>query len=83
MVAGAVEEEIVTSRGAHHLTGRRRPDLVVIGEPNGWQRVALGYKGRLLADVTLQRRMSHTAGKALSAAEIGFAYWERVVRTAC
>ena len=79
VVAGAVEEEIVTSRGAHHLTGRRRPDLVVIGEPNGWQRVALGYKGRLLADVTLQRRMSHTAGQALSAAEIGFAYWERVV----
>jgi LysW-gamma-L-lysine carboxypeptidase len=79
VVAGAVEEEIVTSRGAHHLTARRRPDLVVIGEPNGWQRVALGYKGRILADVTLQRRMSHTAGQALSAAEIGFAYWERVV----
>ncbi len=78
VVAGAVEEEIVTSRGAHHLTARRRPDLVVIGEPNGWQRVALGYKGRLLADVTLQRRMSHTAGKALSAAEIAFAYWEQV-----
>ena len=79
VVAGAVEEEIVTSRGAHHLTVRRRPDLVVIGEPTGWQRVALGYKGRLLADVTLQRRMSHTAGPAASAAEIGFAYWERVI----
>jgi LysW-gamma-L-lysine carboxypeptidase len=79
VVAGAVEEEIVTSRGAHHLTHRRRPDLVVIGEPTGWQRVALGYKGRLLADVTLQRRMSHTAGPAASAAEIAFAYWERVL----
>jgi LysW-gamma-L-lysine carboxypeptidase len=78
VVAGAVEEEIITSRGAHHLTSRRRPDLVVIGEPTGWQRVALGYKGRLLADVTLQRRMSHTAGRAASAAEIAFAYWERV-----
>lgn len=79
VVAGAVEEEIVTSRGAHHLTNRRRPDFVVIGEPTGWQRVALGYKGRLLADVTLQRRMSHTAGPAASAAEIAFAYWERVL----
>jgi len=68
----------VTSRGAHHLIARRRPDLVVIGEPTGWQRVALGYKGRLLADVTLQRRMSHAAGRAASAAEIAFAYWERV-----
>jgi LysW-gamma-L-lysine carboxypeptidase len=79
VVAGAVEEEIVTSRGAHHLANRRRPHLVVIGEPTGWQRVALGYKGRLLADVTLQRRMSHTAGPAASAAEIAFSYWERVL----
>jgi [amino group carrier protein]-lysine/ornithine hydrolase len=78
VVVGAVEEEISTSRGARHLTNRRRPDLVVIGEPTGWQRVALGYKGRLLADVTLQRRMSHTAGPAASAAELAFAYWEQV-----
>ena len=78
VVAGAVEEETITSRGARHLAARRRPDFVVIGEPTGWQRVALGYKGRLLADVTLQRRMSHTAGPASSAAELAFAYWQRI-----
>ena len=78
VVVGAVEEEITTSRGARHLASRRRPDLVIIGEPTGWQRVALGYKGRLLADVTLQRRMSHTAGPAASAAELAFAYWGQV-----
>lgn len=78
VVVGAVEEELTTSRGARHLTARRRPDLVVIGEPTGWQRVALGYKGRLLADVTLQRRMSHSAGPAASAAELAVAYWQCV-----
>jgi [amino group carrier protein]-lysine/ornithine hydrolase len=78
VVAGAVEEESITSRGARHLVARRRPDLAVIGEPTGWERVALGYKGRLLADITLQRRMSHTAGLATSAAELAFAYWQRI-----
>lgn len=78
VVAGAVEEEAATSKGARHLAGRRKPDMVVIGEPTGWQRMALGYKGRLLADVEFQRMMSHTAGPAASAPEMAFAYWGRV-----
>ncbi len=78
VIAGAVEEEAATSKGARHLARRRKPDMVVIGEPTGWQRVALGYKGRLLADVEFQRLMSHTAGPAASAPEMAFAYWRRV-----
>ncbi len=78
VVAGAVEEESASSKGARHLAGRRKPDMVVIGEPTGWQRMALGYKGRLLADVEFQRMMSHTAGPAASAPEMAFAYWRRV-----
>lgn len=78
VVVGAVEEESASSKGARYIAGRRRPDLVVIGEPTGWQRVALGYKGRLLADVEFQRMMAHTAGPAVSAPEAAFAYWGRV-----
>ncbi|MGQ9491183.1 MAG: M20/M25/M40 family metallo-hydrolase [Anaerolineae bacterium] len=78
VVIGAVEEEAATSKGARYLVGRHRPDMVVIGEPTGWQRMALGYKGRLLADVAFQRMMSHTAGPATSAPELAFAYWRRV-----
>lgn len=78
VVAGAVEEEAATSRGARYLIGRRTPDLVVIGEPSGWQRVAVGYKGRLLAEVEFQRMMSHTAGKASTAPELAVAYWQQV-----
>lgn len=78
VVAGAVEEESASSKGARYLAERRQPDLCVIGEPTGWQRMALGYKGRLLADVEFQRMMSHTAGPATGAPELAFAYWRRV-----
>jgi LysW-gamma-L-lysine carboxypeptidase len=78
VVVGAVEEESITSRGARHAARIFSPALAVIGEPTGWQRVALGYKGRLLANVTFQRRMTHSAGPAASAAELAFAYWQHV-----
>jgi LysW-gamma-L-lysine carboxypeptidase len=78
VVVGAVEEESASSKGARYVAGKRTPDMVVIGEPTGWQRVALGYKGRLLADVEFQRMMSHTAGPAVSAPETAVAYWGRV-----
>ena len=42
IVAVAVEEEAVTSKGARYLLTKHNPALVVIGEPTGWQRVALG-----------------------------------------
>lgn len=78
VVVGAVEEEAATSKGARHIVGQHTPALAVIGEPTGWGRVALGYKGRLLADVTMQRTMSHTAGPAASAPELTVGYWQRV-----
>ena len=62
VVVGAVEEESATAKGARYIASKRSPDMAVIGEPTGWQRMALGYKGRLLADVTVQRLVSHTAG---------------------
>lgn len=79
VVVGAVEEEAATSKGARHLIQRRRPDMVVIGEPTGWERLTLGYKGRLLVDVQFQQRVAHTAGPNASAAELATEYWQRVL----
>ena len=67
LVVGAVEEEAATSRGARHirdllLAEGGAPDACVIGEPSGWSRVTLGYKGRLLIDLEAERPMTHTAG---------------------
>ncbi|MEJ5198684.1 MAG: [LysW]-lysine hydrolase [Anaerolineae bacterium] len=80
VVVGAVEEESATSKGARHIAARRSPHMAVIGEPTGWQRVALGYKGRLLADVTIQRLLSHTAGPEPSAPEMAVAFWNCVTQ---
>ena len=78
IVVGAVEEESASSKGARYLLSRHRPDLVVIGEPTGWQRVALGYKGRLLAEVRAQRVLAHTAGPATSAPEMTVNFWNKL-----
>jgi [amino group carrier protein]-lysine/ornithine hydrolase len=78
-VVGAVEEEAATSRGARHVLATwPRPDLVVIGEPSGSQRLTLGYKGRLLAWVTVRQPMAHRSGGGSTAAEQALAVWQRV-----
>src|SRR5207253_1492440 len=44
-------------------------------EPSGWDAVTLGYKGRLLADYRLERRVSHTAGPDAAVAETAVDWW--------
>ena len=78
VVVGAVEEEAATSKGARHIAQTRKPEVVIIGEPTGWQKLALGYKGRLMADLTVSRPMSHRAGPQASAPELAIAYWNSV-----
>jgi [amino group carrier protein]-lysine/ornithine hydrolase len=88
IVAGAVEEEAATSKGAWHLVenlpcrpgedGRRSPDFCIIGEPSGWDAVTLGYKGRILFDFVLSQEMSHTAGPEQAVAEKAVQWWNDV-----
>ncbi len=78
VVAGAVEEESATSKGARYLLDRLTPDAVVIGEPSQWDRVTVGYKGRLLVDYPLRREIGHTAGPDGSVSEEAFGFWAGV-----
>ena len=78
VVAGAVEEEAATSKGAYHLLRGPRPDYVIIGEPGGWSRITVGYKGRLLVDYTVVRPTSHTAGPHRPASELAASLWQEV-----
>jgi LysW-gamma-L-lysine carboxypeptidase len=85
VVVGAVEEEAATSKGARALLQRTRggepdpiPDAVIIGEPSGWNRITVGYKGRLLLDYHLERELGHTAGPQKSTCEEAVAFWQRV-----
>lgn len=78
VVIGAVEEEAASSKGARYAATQYHPALCVIGEPSQWDRVTLGYKGRLLLDYHVSRTMSHTAGPARTAPEQAVDYWNVV-----
>ncbi|NRA58508.1 MAG: [LysW]-lysine hydrolase [Phycisphaerales bacterium] len=78
IVIGAVGEETPTSPGASLVRGRYRPNACLIGEPSGWQRFAIGYKGRLLVHARFTQDCGHTAGPIGSVAERGLA-WHRAL----
>jgi LysW-gamma-L-lysine carboxypeptidase len=81
VVVGAVEEEYATSKGARFIGSRfngenePRPLACVIGEPSSWQRVTLGYKGRLLVELAASQPMAHTAGPDASVATVAVELW--------
>jgi len=77
-VIGAVEEEAATSAGAYYAVHQYHPHFCVIGEPSGWSRITLGYKGRLLLDYDLDRAVSHTAGQEKGACEEAVSFWLKV-----
>jgi [amino group carrier protein]-lysine/ornithine hydrolase len=84
VVVGAVEEEAATSKGARFIAARfdgkkdRIPAACVIGEPSHWHRITLGYKGRLLMDITASQPMAHTAGPDPSVATVVVDLWNWV-----
>jgi LysW-gamma-L-lysine carboxypeptidase len=88
VVVGAVEEEAATSKGARFIASRfdgvrePMPIACVIGEPSHWHRITLGYKGRLLLDLTATQAMAHTAGPDTSVATVVVDMWNWVTSRA-
>jgi [amino group carrier protein]-lysine/ornithine hydrolase len=82
VVVGAVEEECPTSKGAQFAKTQYDPKFAIIGEPSGWDRVTLGYKGSLWVNSTHTRSMAHTAGRYKSAPEEAVEFWLAVKRHA-
>lgn len=79
-VVGAVEEEVMSSRGAHWLVENvRAPAAVIIGEPSGWDSVVIGYKGSIALRYAVALPMSHSAGPQSTAGELAVDYWNRLV----
>ncbi len=81
VVAGAVEEEAATSKGARFLRDRfdgraePAPAACIIGEPSGVGRLTLGYKGRLLIELAASQPMMHTAGPDAGVATAAVDFW--------
>jgi LysW-gamma-L-lysine carboxypeptidase len=77
VVIGAVEEER-DSEGARFVATRYEPDFAIIGEPNHWDRIALGYKGNAWADITVKRGQAHTASGEETAPEAAIDVWLKI-----
>ncbi|MEX1020790.1 MAG: M20/M25/M40 family metallo-hydrolase [Litorilinea sp.] len=84
VVVGAVEEEAATSKGARLIRDRfngtdaPRPAACIIGEPSGWNRVTLGYKGRILLEAEARQPMAHTAGPDAGVATVPVGVWNYI-----
>ena len=77
VVIGAVEEER-NSEGARYVVSQYKPDFAIIGEPDQWDRVALGYKGSAWANVTVKRGQAHSASGEETAAEAAVDVWLKI-----
>jgi LysW-gamma-L-lysine carboxypeptidase len=77
VVIGAVEEER-DSKGAYFAVNQYKPDYAVIGEPNRWDRTALGYKGTAWAEIKIRQGMEHTASGGTTASESGVNIWQSI-----
>ncbi len=77
VVIGAVEEER-DSEGARFVAERYQPDFAIIGEPNQWNRVAIGYKGSAWANITVKRGQVHTASGEETATEAAVDAWLKI-----
>lgn len=79
MVIGAVEEEGPSSKGARFAAeSYPRPDLLIIGEPSGWDCYTLGYKGRLDLQLVANRGNGHSARDEPSAAALVVEAWNAI-----
>ncbi|HUH96304.1 MAG TPA: [LysW]-lysine hydrolase [Anaerolineales bacterium] len=77
IVIGAVEEER-DSEGARYAADQYKPDFTIIGEPNRWDRIALGYKGSAWASIKVQRAQMHAASAQETACESAVGLWLKI-----
>ena len=77
VVIGAIEEER-NSEGARFVVNQYKPDFAIVGEPNHWDRISLGYKGSAWANVIVKRAQNHTASGEETAAEIAVDIWLKI-----
>ena len=77
VVIGAVDEER-DSEGAQFAATQYKPAFAVIGEPNQWNRIALGYKGSAWADVRVRRAQTHSASGEETAVEAAIEVWLKI-----
>jgi LysW-gamma-L-lysine carboxypeptidase len=77
IVIGVVDEE-GDSLGARNLLDKYDPKCVIIGEPSGWDSVAIGYKGCLRLQYGIDDVNRHTGTPDPNPAEMGVEFWNEL-----
>ena len=73
IIAGCVEEEIATSKGARYLLETfEEPDFLINGEPSGFDAITIGYKGCIRFEYDLKQKVTHHASAEPAANEHAF-----------
>ncbi|MGB7538836.1 MAG: [LysW]-lysine hydrolase [Anaerolineales bacterium] len=81
VVVGAVDEE-GDSAGARYAAGRFHPRFALVGEPSGWDRITLGYRGIVRFRFAARQAIGHTAAGQDSACGTAVGFWNRLAETA-
>ena len=76
---GVVGEE-VDSRGSRHVVEDREqaPEVVINGEPSGWDGITLGYRGILGGTYLATSESGHTSRPENNAIQDAMEWWQRV-----
>lgn len=76
---GVVGEES-TSRGAWHLIENREsaPEMIINGEPSGWDGITLGYRGLLEGTYVATSESGHHSRPDRNAIQYAMSWWDRV-----
>ena len=77
VVIGAVDEER-ESCGARFVASQYHPNYYIIGEPNRWYRVALGYKGLARFELKFKHSQAHAASTRQTACEAALETWQKI-----
>lgn len=78
VVIGATQEETEISLGARHALERFNPSVCLIGEPSGWDRITLGYKGQLSLNWSFCTPPTHSASPVPTSTERAVDFWLQV-----
>jgi len=71
----AVPDEVGPSDGAREVARGPRPDLVVVGEPSGWDGITIGYKGAVRLRYRGASAKHHSGAARRNSAELAVGFW--------
>jgi LysW-gamma-L-lysine carboxypeptidase len=77
IVIGAVDEE-GESIGSRSIVNAYHPEFAIVGEPNFWNRIAIGYKGSARAKLSLQLPKFHSARLEKTVFSILMETWNKI-----